>query len=280
MRVRIGFVVLNSRLGATRRVRSWRTRHGPGGLFPCDGPSRVSVAHLRPTRNGDSSRPSTPDGYKIAGYVEDLESLRVHLGVDQLTLYGNSHGGVVSLAYTCRHPDRVAHLIVTNAPPRMDDAYRAAAADVGQRFAETFADGAERLAAAEAADAALDTDIDGEDRRLQFRTLLARYVVNQGPAETSYLDRLSSAPMNWESVAVMYAEMLDGLDVLEGAEAVTAPTLVIAGEFDVTVPPAAMRWIADAFTSSQYVEISGVGHFVEVEAPRLFSEAVCQFLAG
>jgi pimeloyl-ACP methyl ester carboxylesterase len=35
--------------------------------------------------------------------------------------------------------------------------------------------------------------------------------------------------------------MLDGLDALDGADNVTAPALVIAGEFDVTVPPAAMR---------------------------------------
>ena len=189
-----------------------------------------------PRGTGDSSRPPTPDGYRIAGYVEDLESLRIHLGVDQLTLYGNSHGGMASLAYACRHPDRVARLIVTNAPPLMDDAYRAAAADLRQRFAETFEDGAERLAAADAADAALDTDIDGGERQLQFRTLIARYVAHEGPAETAFLDRLCSAPMNWESVSVMYAEMVDGLDVLEGAEKVAAPALVIAGEFDVTVP--------------------------------------------
>jgi pimeloyl-ACP methyl ester carboxylesterase len=233
-----------------------------------------------PRGTGDSSRPPTPNGYRIAGYVEDLESLRIHLGVDQLTLYGNSHGGMVSLAYACRHPDRVARLIVTNAPPRMDDAYRAAAADLRQRFAETFEDGAERLAAADAADAALDTDIDGGERQLQFRTLIARYVAHEGPAETAFLDRLCSAPMNWESVSVMYAEMVDGLDVLEGAEKVAAPALVIAGEFDVTVPPAAMRWIADALTNSRYVEFSGVGHFVEVEAGPLFSETVCNFLAG
>ena len=83
-----------------------------------------------PRGTGASTPPPTKDGYKIAGYVEDLEALRVHLGVDTLTLYGNSHGGCMSLAYACMSPERVARLVVTNAPPRMDDPYQAAAAEV------------------------------------------------------------------------------------------------------------------------------------------------------
>jgi len=43
-------------------------------------------------------------------------------------------------------PERVAQLVVTNAPPRMNDGDREAAAEVQRRFAETFPNGAERLA--------------------------------------------------------------------------------------------------------------------------------------
>jgi pimeloyl-ACP methyl ester carboxylesterase len=59
---------------------------------------------VAPPGTGASSRPSAPDGYKMADYVADLESLRVHLVVNQLTLYGNSHGGCVALAWSrvCR----------------------------------------------------------------------------------------------------------------------------------------------------------------------------------
>jgi pimeloyl-ACP methyl ester carboxylesterase len=232
-----------------------------------------------PRGTGASTPPPTKDGYKIAGYVEDLDSLRVHLGVGALMLYGNSHGGCMSLAYACRSPERVARLVVTNAPPRMDDAYKAAAADVQRRFAETFPDGAERLAASEKANASLQTDIGEEEKHRQFRTLMARYVARQGPAEVAYLDRLCSAPMNWDSVWVMYAEMLDGLDLLLDAGNVTAPALVIAGEFDVVVPPAAMRLIADLLPNARYVEFPGIGHFPEVEASDSFSATLCEFLA-
>ena len=86
--------------------------------------------------------------------------------------------------------------------------------------------------------------------------------------------------MNWDSVWAMYAEMLDGLDLLRDAGKITAPALVIAGEFDVVVPPAAMRLIADSLPNARYVEFSGIGHFPEVKAGESFSCTLIEFLAG
>ena len=223
--------------------------------------------------------PATPDGFRIAGYVEDVESLRVHLGLEVLTLYGHSHGGCIALAYAQRSPERVERLVISAAPPRMDDAHAAAVTEVHRRFAETVEDGAARLTAAERANAALRTDLDSDERRRQLQLLMARYVVRQGDAETAYLERLCAAPMNWAPVEPMYAEMLDGLDLLRDAAAVTAPTLVVAGELDVVVPPSTMRLLADALPHARYVEFAGVGHFPEVEAREAFSSTLVRFLA-
>ena len=283
----------------TFQTREGRTlsylRRGSGPLVVCipGGPGMDPVAYfaamdlpgyemlvLAPRGTGESSPPVSPEGYRIAGYVEDVEALREHLGVETLTLYGNSHGGVVALAYAETHPRRVARFVVTNAPARMDEPYREAAAETKRRFAQRFPDGAKRLAAAERADAELESgDLDEADRRTAFRTVMAQYVATQGPVETAYLDRLCSAPMQWESVEVMYAEMLEGLDLLTPAADVTAPALVIAGEFDVVVPAAAMRRLADALPDASYAELTGAGHFVEVEASARFQTAVCEFLA-
>jgi pimeloyl-ACP methyl ester carboxylesterase len=95
-----------------------------------------------PRGTGESSAPSTSGGYGIAGYVDDVEALREHLGQQKLTLHGNSHGACVALAYAGAHPERVERLVLTNGPARMDDAFIAAARRARTRFAETFADGA------------------------------------------------------------------------------------------------------------------------------------------
>ena len=228
---------------------------------------------------GASTSPATPDGFRMAGYVEDVESLRVHLDADALTLYGHSHGGCVALAYAQRSPEHVERMALSAAPPRMDNQYQAAAAEVQRRFAEAVVDGAARLAAAEQANAALRADIDADERRRQLQILMARYVVRHGDAETAYLERLCTAPMNWAPVEPMYAEMLDGLDLLRDAAAVTAPTLVLAGELDVVVPASAMRLLADALPNAHYHEFAGVGHFPEVEAAEAFSSTLGRFLA-
>jgi proline iminopeptidase len=44
--------------------------------------------------------------------VEDIEALRVHLGVDKWLVFGGSWGSTLALAYAQAHPDRVASLVL------------------------------------------------------------------------------------------------------------------------------------------------------------------------
>jgi pimeloyl-ACP methyl ester carboxylesterase len=127
-------------------------------------------------------------------------------------------------------------------------------------FAETFADGADRLAAAADADDALGGELDEAERRRQYRRLMAGYVAELGPAEVGYLDRLCAAPVNWEPVFEMSKEFVAGLDLLAGAQAVVAPVLAIGCEFDVTVPASAMHLIAEALPNGRFLELARVGH--------------------
>jgi proline iminopeptidase len=252
----------------------------PAAYFAAIDISGHELLIFAPRGTGGSSRPEPDDAYRIADYVEDLESLRMHLGAERLTLYGNSHGGCVTLAYATAYPQHVERFVLTNSPSSIDDAYAHDADEAQQRFIANFEDGEERLLAAEQSYPLIaQTDDDAERARL-LRRFMARYTARQGPAESAYLDRLCSAPMNYESVDVMYAEFEAGLDLLVGVERAVAPALVIGSEFDVVVPAVEMRRIAEALPDASYVELPGVGHFPEVESPQAFSSAVVQFLAG
>ncbi|MCI0570404.1 MAG: alpha/beta hydrolase [Myxococcaceae bacterium] len=46
--------------------------------------------------------------------VEDLEGLRRALGLERLSLYGFSYGGLVAQAYALAHPERVRNLVLAN----------------------------------------------------------------------------------------------------------------------------------------------------------------------
>jgi len=64
--------------------------------------------------HGRSDMPAT--GYTVADNVADLEALLEQWGIDgPVHLFGNSFGGVVSLAFAHRHPDRVASLFLIEA---------------------------------------------------------------------------------------------------------------------------------------------------------------------
>jgi proline iminopeptidase len=231
-----------------------------------------------PRGTGRSSPPSSPEGYRINGYVADLESLRTHLGLDRLTLYGNSYGGSVALAYACAHPGRVERFVISNAVVRVDAQFEEAVGQARRRFAEIFPDAAERLAAADQADAASETEPTRAEAQRAFRTRMACSVAREGPDETAYLDRLCSAPNNREAVAGMWVEWREGLDLLQGAAAATAPALVIGSEADIVCPPATVWPIASSLPNARYVEVAGTGHFVAVEASELFREHIAEFL--
>ncbi len=44
--------------------------------------------------------------------IEDIERLRVHLGVEKWTVFGGSWGSTLALAYAIKHPDRVEGLVL------------------------------------------------------------------------------------------------------------------------------------------------------------------------
>jgi pimeloyl-ACP methyl ester carboxylesterase len=269
------------------------TRRGTGPLVVCipGGPGMDPEAYFSdmdlpgyetlifaPRGTGASSRPGPPDAYRIADHVADVEELRQHLDLEQLTIYGNSHGGCVALAYASTYPERVARLIVINAPHSMGDGYLAAATDARERFKAALIDGEARLQASDDAWLAIAKARDETERQRLFRIFMERYVARLEAAETGYLDRLCSAPMNFESVDVMSSEFQSGLELLDGAGAVEAPTLVTGSEYDVTVPAPMMRALAAALPYGQYVEFADIGHFPEVEAGPAFTNVMLEFL--
>jgi 3-oxoadipate enol-lactonase len=57
------------------------------------------------------------------------------------------------------------------------------------------------------------------------------------------------------------------------------PTLVIAGEHDRNAPPAVMKKMAAAIPRSTYIEMKGIGHLQNLEAPEDFDGLLLNFLA-
>jgi pimeloyl-ACP methyl ester carboxylesterase len=60
---------------------------------------------------------------------------------------------------------------------------------------------------------------------------------------------------------------------------IAVPTLLIAGEQDRNAPPAVMKKMAEAIPNSTFLEMKGIGHLQNLEAPDDFDGLLLNFLA-
>jgi pimeloyl-ACP methyl ester carboxylesterase len=76
---------------------------------------RLVLLDLRGT--GDSACPVDPATYRCDRLVDDVEALRVHVGLERMDLLAHSAGGSLALLYAARHPERVSRLALITATP-------------------------------------------------------------------------------------------------------------------------------------------------------------------
>jgi proline iminopeptidase len=62
--------------------------------------------------SGRSQKIEDPSGYTVENMVEDVEGVRVSLGLGKINLLGHSYGGVLAQAYALKYQDNLSHLIL------------------------------------------------------------------------------------------------------------------------------------------------------------------------
>ena len=81
--------------------------------------------------------------------------------------------------------------------------------------------------------------------------------------------------------AATYRRALDCLVTFDRQAAladIRVPTLLIGGEFDRVAAPAVMKQMAQALPNARYVEMAGIGHLMNLEAPDTFDRILLDFL--
>ncbi|MEV7892447.1 alpha/beta fold hydrolase, partial [Streptomyces sp. NPDC088357] len=66
---------------------------------------------------GASATPADPATYRCDRLVDDVEALRVHLGLAETDLLAHSAGGSLAMLYAARYPARVRRLALVTAIP-------------------------------------------------------------------------------------------------------------------------------------------------------------------
>ncbi len=128
MRLSPGEAVLETSDGAGLFYRV--VGHGPPAVYahPFQNPT-MRVAEVVPFRKRltfvlphprgmvRSSEARTPEDLSMDRLVEDMEELRLHLGLERWLLHGRSEGGFLALRYAARNPQAVSGLVLFATAP-------------------------------------------------------------------------------------------------------------------------------------------------------------------
>jgi len=196
--------------------------------------------------------------YTFKGLAQSCIALIESLKCGEVVLLGHSMGGMVAQEVVARRPELVAKLVLCGTSPSFGKpdgdwqrefiAERTAPLDAGRSMAE-----------------------------------LAEVLVPQmvGPGSLPEGVRLATHCMGLVPPAT-YRRALECLvtfDRRANLPQIQVPTLLVAGQYDRNAPPAMMKKMADAIPGSTYLEMKGVGHLQNLEAPDDFDGVLLDFLA-
>ena len=239
--------------------------------------NRLTLAMLNPRGTEGSDRPSDARAYATEDYVADLDEFRAHLGLERMLLLGHSHGGVVAQAYAARHAEHVERLVLASTLARFQSEQEAAmeAAIAAKSGEPWFEDALAALKAEQAGEWGTDEELARLALR-EFPFYFARY----GEREQAYLRVLEGEIPVGDALKLFNNEVFTTFDLRPDLPRITAPTLVLTGEDDFICGPVNAHELADGIDGAELVLLADCGHFVFVEQPERFVEAIGSFLAA
>ena len=225
---------------------------------------------LAPDQRGfaRSSKPEGVENYTPDRIVADLLALADHFGIDRFTLVGHDWGGAIAWMAALQHPNRVAKLVIVNAPhpfvfqkSLFDDAEQRASSQYMTAFRnpgfEAFVDG---------------IGIDGfYDKSFASHVDVAKVGADE---RATYIDQWSqpgalTAMLNWYRASSVIVPAIGETPTrpafLDGPfPPVTQPTLVVWGVGDTALRPVQLDGLEALVPDLTVVKVDA-GHFVPWE---------------
>jgi proline iminopeptidase len=279
------FRVWTKRVGNNPRIRLLLLHGGPGGTheyfeaadsyLPAAGIEYIYYDQLGSLY---SDQPTDPDLWELERFVDEVEQVRVALGLDRdgFFLLGHSWGGILANEYALRYQEHLKGLVISNMMSSCP-AYNAYAHDVLMPAMNQAA-----LAEIKALEAAGDIEnprymelliphhyeqhvlrMPAEDWpdpvNRGFRINQQIYVSMQGPSELGLSGRLS----DWDRSADLGR--------------ITVPTLVIGAAHD-TMDPAHMAWMATQYPTGRYLHCPNGSHMALYDDQETYFRGLVDFL--
>jgi 3-oxoadipate enol-lactonase len=236
--------------------------HGIGGGARSFAPQIASFAaagHLPVALDLPGYGARTPvEAMSFEVLAEDVEFTIRQSGFEKPVLVGHSMGGMVVQTLLRRRPDDYAAAVLSCTSPAFGNpagdfqkkfvAGRLAPLDAGRTMADT---------APEAADSVMGPHADPAGRAL-------------------FVEQYAAVPAATFRAAV---QCLVTFDERANLAAIRIPVLCLATEHDRNAPAPVVEKMASKIPGAQYIQLPGLGHMPNLEAPAAFDAAIFKFLA-
>jgi proline iminopeptidase len=225
---------------------------------------------------GLSSKPQFEEAYTLDRLVKELDGLREALGFEKVRLVAHSSGSAIAAKYALAHPDRVEKLVLTSGWASAEEFGKYGSMTIALLNAadrEKYVRSVQRLRN-EGRSSFNDAEIADLTRLLYPHDFFG---VMSPEFQTDWGRRAEVSSMANKAESREFLQELDLRPELPKIQGI--PTLVIAGRFDVVVPPDVVKGFADGIPGARFEVLPLSGHYSFVEENEAWLELVESFLA-
>ena len=208
---------------------------------------------LRVDLRGHGRSPAVAPDMDLTALADDVNDTLTAVEFAPSAVVGFSLGGMIAQTLALVHPQAVSALVLGACPATLSDEARQTMIDRGAA--------AERGGMAVVVDSTL---------RRWFTTPFLESGGADDVRRRLLGDDVRAWAMGWRAIA--------RLDTHARLREIAVPTLCVAGEEDVSAPPAAVAAVAAAIAGAQFVVLPGAPHMLFIEQPRETAAAIASFL--
>jgi 3-oxoadipate enol-lactonase len=211
---------------------------------------------IRMDARGHGKTDAPAGAYTMSGLARDVVGLMDQLGIKKARYLGLSMGGFVGNVLGYEHPDRFHSLVLVSTSSDMSGA-RA----IWEGRVKTVA-------------------VDGMSKPIvegSMQRWLSPEAFKSKPQLVAWLSKMvaETPPAGF----IGWCEAIMNFNVTARLKEIKLPVQIIAGALDPATPPAMMQTMHREISGSEYVEIPGTAHMLQVEEPAKFHAVVVPFMA-
>jgi proline iminopeptidase len=228
---------------------------------------------------GRSTLPADPALLTIDHHVQDLEALRLHLGLERVTLVAHSFGPAIAALYAIRYPEHVERMVfLAPIPPRKGKFFEEFGASLGKRLTDE-----QRKRAAEL-QSGFETSTDVAALCREYWSIMTPPRLGHSMPVTVVKSDLCAAPPEAIRFGLMKTNpatfgSLGDWNWTADLARVHAPTLIIHGQEDAIPMAMVSEWVT-ALPNARILRLPHTAHFPHAEQPKVVFPAIETFLGG